>query len=92
MLDNIKYKINNLKELRSRLKELQKKYGQKYFIFIAPFELKECKKINIFDHYVYNKIQSPDFILKNQNNLDIYFVEYSNISSMRSSKPVFFCG
>lgn len=81
------HKIENLKE---DLKLLQTEFGQKYFIFIAPFDLPKCQELRIFEDYVYNKILPPDIILADIDQLDIYFVEYDKIPGMKEGRPLAF--
>ena len=77
-------------ELKNKLLHFQQIFGQKYFIFIAPFELQKCEELKIFENYVYNKTQPPDSILDYNDKLDIYFVEYKYISGMKIAKPLAF--
>jgi hypothetical protein len=82
--------MKNFDELKNRLAQLQQKFGQKYFICIAPIDLKKCNELKIFENYVYKKTQPPDSILDKNEKLDIYFVEYKYISGMRSGQPLAF--
>lgn len=77
--------MKTFNELKDQLEALQVKYSDKYFIFIAPYDLKLTQELKIFDYNVYNKIQPSDNLLKDKNNLDIYFVEHKYISGMRNS-------
>lgn len=77
-------------KLNDNIPDLQNRFGDRYFIFIAPFDLIECKKLNIFNHYVYHQIQAPEEIFKQDMHLDIYFVNYEHISGMNISRPLTF--
>jgi hypothetical protein len=81
--------MNTLNELKVQLKSLQEKYSDKYFIFIGPYEFKFLNELKILDDYVYKKIQPSDNLLMGINNLDIWFIKYTDISGMRTSKTIF---
>ena len=80
--------MDKLKELKEKLPALQKNYGEKYFIFIAPFDLPKCQELKIFDYYVFNKIRPPDSIVVDIDNLDIYLIEYNRITGMNQGQPL----
>jgi hypothetical protein len=82
--------MNNLAELKKILPSLQESFGEKYLIIIAPYDLIKCNDLKIFDYFAYKKTQPPDGLLKEISILDIYFIEYKNISKMKIGGALLF--
>lgn len=82
--------MKNINQLQEEIKTLQIQYGLKYFIFIAPFSLKDCKNLRIFENFVSKRLPIPLNLLNGISKLDIYFVDLNNISSIKNGKPLAF--
>lgn len=73
----------HLDELREEVKALTRLYGDKYFVFVAPADLRVLEDRKFLEMYVSKKQQPPDSVLIDVIDLDIYFVMHKHIDGMR---------
>ena len=82
--------MSRLDELREEVKSLTRLYGYKYFVFVAPSDLKILEDRKILEMYASKKQQPPNSVLIDVEDLDVYFVRHKHIDGMRSGSGLLF--
>lgn len=78
--------LGSLKEL---LPELEEKYGDEFFVFIAPaYSEKVWNELGVKNDFILKRRHIPDTALAWRKDLDIFFVEHKRIDKGRSSASV----
>ncbi len=79
-----------LDKLRIMLTDLKSKHSDKYYVFIAPFDLPSGYTTEILAAVIEERIDDvPEFMLGGRTDLDIYFVnrEYSGATMRGGTVP-----
>ena len=77
----------SLKEVKVMLDQYMRSHGDTHYVFIAPFDLKACDKVNAFSTNIMEEVPVPDHFLASRNDLDIYFVERRHRYSLKEGDP-----